>query len=147
MLPYAIGQLGAITSRSSLIQVDFDLSLNHKNKPDEELCKTLDDLLTGPTFPSLQIVGLRRTIHPELFPQLNAAGRLMVLDQSFWLDPPVTAEELRSDGSGEGNNKNDVEGEEGGEQIRDTAEEENDGSDITSTDDEHSPLALPENYD
>ena len=110
VLPYAIRQLGAITSRSNLIQVDFDLSLDYKNKPDEELCKTLDDLLTGPTFPSLQIVGLRRTIHPELFPQLNAAGRLMVLDQSFWLDPPVTADELGSDGSGEGNNKNDVEG-------------------------------------
>ena len=71
----------------------------------------------------------------------------MVLDQSFWLDPPVTADELGSDGSGEGNNKNDLEGGEGGEHIRDTAAEENDGSDITSTDDEHPPLASPENYD
>ena len=92
------------------------------------------------------MVGLRRNIPHELFPQLNAAGRLVVLDWSFWKDPPVAADEGGSDVSGEGNNENDAEGEESAEHIRDTAEEENDEPDIT-TKDEKSPLALLESYD
>ena len=36
VLPYAIRQLGAITSKSNLTQINFDLSLDHKNQPDEE---------------------------------------------------------------------------------------------------------------
>ena len=121
--------------------------MDHKNQPDGELCTTLDNLLTGGTFPSLRKVGLRRNIPHELFPQLNAAGRLVVLDWSFWKDPPVTADEDGRDVSGEGNNGNGAEGEESGEHNRDTAGEENDGPDVTTKDDEKSPLALPESYD
>ena len=48
---------------------------------------------------------------------------------------------------GEGNKKNDVEGEESDGCIRDTAEEEDDGPDTTTLDDENPPLALPESDD
>ena len=147
VLPYAIRQLEAITSKSNLTQIHFDLSLDHKNQPDEELCKTLDDLLIGSKFPSLEWVGLRRNIPHELFPQLNAAGRLWVLPESFWNDPPVTADEDGSEVSGEGNKENEVEGEESGKHIRDIAEENDDGPDTITMDDENPPLGLPESDD
>ena len=147
VLPYAIWQLGAITSKSNLIWVDFDMGLDHKNQPDAELCEKLDDLLIGGKFPWLRSVRLRRTISPKLFPRLDAAWQLEVLDQSFWLDPPVTANEEDSEVSGEGNKENDVEREESGGCIRDIVEGEDDGPDTTTMDDENLPLALPESDD
>ena len=103
VLPYAIRQLGAITSKYNLIRVDFDMRLDHKNQPDAELCKKLDDLLMGGKFSWVLSVRLRKTIPPKLFPQLNAAGRVRILRWSFWKDPPVTADEDGSEVSGEGN--------------------------------------------
>ena len=121
--------------------------MDHKNQPDEELCKTLDDLLIGSKFPSLEWVGLRRTIPPELFPQLNAAGRLWVLPGTFWKDPPVTADEDGSKVSGEGNKENNVEGEESGGHVRDTAEGQNGGPDAAAVGDGNPHLTLPESND
>ena len=89
VIPYAVHQLDSVRSTCGLIEVSFDISLGHGNQPDQGMCGILDRLLTGDKFPSLQRVGLHRTITPELFPELQKAQKLFVLNESFWRDMPV----------------------------------------------------------
>ena len=85
VLPYAIQQLGAVTSRRNLVQITFDISLHDPLAHlDEGQCRLLDNLLSGSYFPSLEVVFLRKRIAFQLFPKLCKAGLLRVLPKSFW---------------------------------------------------------------
>ena len=94
VLPCAIRQLEAVTPRCNLIRIFLDLSVNQL---DLVQIKALDSVLTGGKFPLLETVILRKTLSPDLFPNLRTAGRLGVLGASFWMDPPHE-EELNSRG-------------------------------------------------
>lgn len=85
ILPYAVRQLETITSTCDLTSVYLDLSSNWL---DRDLARRLDTLLVGPRFPYLCTVVLQETVSFDLFPELEYEGRLMVLEESFWKDPP-----------------------------------------------------------
>ena len=90
MLPYAARQLEAVASACNLVNIVFDIIIDGgKAELDQPTHRTLDDLLSGERFPSLQSVGLHKTIPPKLFPKLDRLGRLYILPQSFWADPPI----------------------------------------------------------
>ena len=86
VLPYAVRQLGKI-ARHELVTVTFDIELrSNKNKLDAGLCGSIDDLLSGGRFPSLENVFLHRSVAPILFPKLCNNGLLQTsrLEDSYW---------------------------------------------------------------
>ena len=90
VLPYAARQLEAVASACNLVNIVFDIIMDGEEAElDQHTYRTLDDLLSGERFPSLQSVGLHKTIPPKLFPKLDRLGRLYVLPQSFWTDLPA----------------------------------------------------------
>ena len=89
VLHYATRQLGSITSTCTLTQVTLDIGLDCRYHLDRHLCRELDDILMRERFKSLQNIILHRAISPELFPKLNAAGRLKILKKSASIDPPA----------------------------------------------------------
>ena len=88
------------------------------------------------------MVGLRRNIPHELFPQLNAAGRLVALDWSFWKDPPVVEDGNNTGATSEDDNENRIGREEGSGDIVDMVEEQD-----QTPDTEHSSPASSESHD
>ena len=85
VLPYATRQLGAITSECKLVEVAFDISLHDiEDQLDPDMCRVIDDALTGSKFPSLESVYLHRTITFLSFPKLCKAGILRRLSKSYW---------------------------------------------------------------
>ena len=91
VLPYAARQLEAVASACNLVNIVFDIIMDREEEEllDQHTYRTLDDLLSGDRFPSLQSVGLHKTSPPKLFPKLDRLGRLYIFPQSFWADPPV----------------------------------------------------------
>ena len=91
MLPYAARQLEAVASVCNLVNTAFDIMMDREEEErlDQHTYRTLDDLLSGERFPSLQSVGLHKTIPPKLFPKLDRLGRLYIFPQSFWTDLPA----------------------------------------------------------
>ena len=85
VLPYAVRQLRAITSRCTLTEVTFDISLHDiEDQLDPDMCRVIDDALTGGRFPSLENVYLHKTIAFLSFPKLCKAGLLRRLSKSYW---------------------------------------------------------------
>ena len=86
VLPYAVRQLGATTTHQ-LIKVTFDIVLGNTEKQlDAALCGSIDDLLSGNKFPSLENVFLHRSVPVILFPKLSNTGLLQTLtfEESCW---------------------------------------------------------------
>ena len=86
VLPYAVRQLGATTTHQ-LIKVTFDIVLgNTERQLDAALCGSIDDLLSGDNFPSLENVFLHRSVPAILFPKLSNTGLLQTLtfEDSCW---------------------------------------------------------------
>lgn len=88
MLPYAARQLGAITStKDKLVKVTFDIRTSSTEcELDVTVCKSLDDLLSGDQFPSLENIFLHKEVATILFPKLSKVGLLKTLSysDSFW---------------------------------------------------------------
>ena len=86
VLPYAARQLGKI-ARHELVTVAFDIRLDsHESQLDAGLCGSIDDLLSGGKFPSLENVFLHRSVAAILFPKLCKNGLLQTLrlEDSYW---------------------------------------------------------------
>ena len=86
VLPYAARQLGTI-ARHELVTVTFDIRLgSNESRSDAALCGSIDDLLSGGKFPSLENVFLHRSIAAILFPKLCNNGLLQTLrlEDSYW---------------------------------------------------------------
>ena len=86
VLPYAVRQLGATTTHQ-LIKVTFDIVLGNTEKQlDAALCGSIDDLLSGNKFPSLENVLLHRSVPVIPFPKLSNMGLLQTLtfEESCW---------------------------------------------------------------
>ena len=85
VLPYAVRQLEAVASKRKLVEVTFDISLHDiEDHLDQNMCRAIDDALTGGDFPSLENVYLHRTIPFVSFPKLCKAGLLRRLSKSYW---------------------------------------------------------------
>ena len=112
MLPYAARQLKAIPSICRIIEVYLDIKLDG-HRLDQDICRTLDSLLTGDRFLSLQSVGLNKTIAPELLPVLNETSRPFVLSSSFWMDGPIRKQTSVT----KNNNENTIKAEKSAERI------------------------------
>ena len=85
VLSYATRQLEAITSECKLVEVTFDISLHDiEDQLDPDMCRVIDDALTGGKFPSLENVYLHKTIAFLSFPKLCKAGLLRWLSMSYW---------------------------------------------------------------
>lgn len=87
VLPYATRQLLAISSKSNLVQVTFDLRIDKtEGQLDTNMYRGIDNILSGEKFPVLKSVYLHMTIPFLLFPRLCKIGLLRALAKSFWLE-------------------------------------------------------------
>ena len=85
VLPYAVRQLEAVASKCKLVEVTFDVSLHDiEDQLDPDMCRAIDDALTGGKFPSLENVYLHKTIAFLSFAKLCNAGLLKRLSKSYW---------------------------------------------------------------
>ena len=85
VLPYTVRQLEAVASKCKLVEVTFDISLHDiEDQLDPDMCRAIDDALTGGKFPSLESVCLHKTIAFLYFPKLSKAGLLRCLSKSYW---------------------------------------------------------------
>ena len=89
VLPCAVRQIEALSSTCDITRVCFDIKVDHEHQLDQDICRMLDSILAGEKFPSLQNVGLHGSIPPELFPMLNEAKRLFILEESSWIGLPI----------------------------------------------------------
>lgn len=85
VLPYAIRQFELITTKCNVTQITFDINVEDtEHQLNADVCRTLDDILTGKKFPSLKAVYLHRKIPFLFFPKLSRAGLLKVCSISYW---------------------------------------------------------------
>ena len=93
LITCATQQLGAMTRKCNLIQISFDISLDHLERGHgRDVFKQLDNLLSGDGFSSLQDVKLHKTISCYLFPKLHLASKLKPLETGFWDNCPLSVQ-------------------------------------------------------
>ena len=85
ILSYVVQQLEEVSLPLALVEVCFDIRLD-ESELDEELCKSIDQLLSSDKFPSLRVVDLHETIPFDNFPNLYKNGILTMLppSSSYW---------------------------------------------------------------
>ena len=83
-LQYAVKQLKGVGSLGGLVQVTFDVAIyTTSGRLNENTCQTLDELLSGNKFPSLNSIFLHDSINFQHFPKLNKLGLLKILSHSY----------------------------------------------------------------